>query len=389
MSIKSNIYKLYVIKSAKWFMLVMPVIVLFYKDNGLKMFDVFLLQGIYSLAIVFLEIPSGYAADKWGRKNTMIIGSFLGTLGFVIYSLSYGFAGFLIAEIVLGVGQSFISGSDSALLYDSLKHQKKQNDYMKLEGRVVSVGNFAETIAAIVGGLLASISLRTPFYAQIIVAFMAIPASLLLVEPQRKKISENKNIKNILSIVKKSLLTDYKLKWTIFMSSIIGVSTLTMAWFVQPFLKELKFDVFKISFIWAILNLTVGFVTLFAYKIELLLKQKRTLLLIVFGILSGYLFTAYFYTKISIIFLVIFYMIRGIATPVLKDYINKITDSDIRATVLSVRNFVIRIGFAIVGPALGWFSDVYTLKFSLYISGLIFFILSFISLIFFLKSSRI
>ncbi len=388
MSIKSNIYKLYVIKSAKWFMLIMPVIVLFYQDNGLKMFDVFLLQGIYSVAIVFLEIPSGYLADKWGRKNTMIIGSFLGTLGFVVYSLSFGFWGFLIAEVILGIGQSFISGSDSALLYDSLKYQNKQNDYMKLEGRVLSVGNFAETLAAIIGGLLASISLRTPFYAQIAVASMAIPASLLLVEPNREKMSGNKNLKNILLIVKKSLLTDYKLKWTIFMSSIIGVSTLTMAWFVQPFLKDLKYDVFKISLIWALLNLTVGITTLFAYRIEKILKQRNTLLLIVFGIFAGYFFTAYFYTKLAIIFLFGFYFIRGIATPVLKDYINKITSSEIRATVLSVRNFVIRVGFAIVGPALGWFTDVYTLKISLYLSGVIFFILSFISLMFFLRNNK-
>ena len=388
MSIKSNIYKLYVIKSAKWFMLIMPVIVLFYKENGLQMFDVFLLQGIYSVAIVLLEIPSGYLADKWGRKNTMIIGAFLGTFGFIIYSLSFGFWGFLIAEIVLGVGQSFISGSDSALLYDSLKHQDKQNDYMKLEGRVLSVGNFAETIAAIVGGLLASISLRTPFYAQIFVAFMAIPASFMLVEPNRRKMSGNQNIKNILKIVKKSLLTDYKLKWTIFMSAIIGISTLTMAWFVQPFLKDLKFDVFYISLIWAALNLTVGIVTLFAFKVENFIKQKNTLLLIVAGIFLGYFFTAYNYGKISIIFLFMFYAVRGIATPVLKDYINRITTSDIRATVLSVRNFVIRVGFAIVGPALGWFTDVYTLKISLFISGAIFFVLSFTSLIFFLRNSK-
>jgi len=379
MSIKSNIYKLYVIKSAKWFMLIMPVIVLFYKENGLQMFDVFLLQGIYSVAIVLLEIPSGYLADKWGRKNTMIIGAFLGTFGFIIYSLSFGFWGFLIAEIVLGVGQSFISGSDSALLYDSLKHQEKQSDYMKLEGRVLSVGNFAETIAAIVGGLLASISLRTPFYAQIFVAFMAIPASFMLVEPNRRKMSGNQNIKNILKIVKKSLLTDYKLKWTIFMSAIIGISTLTMAWFVQPFLKDLKFDVFYISLIWAALNLTVGVVTLFAFKVENFIKQKNTLLLIVAGIFLGYFFTAYNYGKISIIFLFMFYAVRGIATPVLKDYINRITTSDIRATVLSVRNFVIRVGFAIVGPALGWFTDVYTLKISLFISGAIFFVLRLIA----------
>lgn len=386
MSVSSNIYKLYIIKSAKWFMLIMPIIVLFYQENGLKMFDVFTLQGIYSITIVFLEIPSGYVADKWGRKNSMILGSILGTLGFIVYSASYSFYGFLLAEVTLGVGQSFISGSDSALLYDSLKEQGKEKHYMKFEGRVLSVGNFAETLAAIFGGILALVSLRTPFYAQILIAFTAIPASILLVEPKRERLKNKNDIKNILNIVKKSLLTDYDLKWTIFLSSIIGVTTLTMAWFVQPFLKDLNISIFEISLIWASLNLIVGLTTLISYKIEQKLKKRNTILLIISGLFLGYLFLSLLYSIYALLFLFLFYIIRGIATPVLKDYINKITSSEIRATVLSVRNFVIRIGFAVFGPTLGWFTDKYSLKIGLLISGIIFFILSSVSFIFYNKN---
>jgi hypothetical protein len=58
-----NIYRLYVIKCAKWFMLVMPIIVLFYQENGLSTQEIFLLKAIYSVAIIIIEIPSGYFAD--------------------------------------------------------------------------------------------------------------------------------------------------------------------------------------------------------------------------------------------------------------------------------------------------------------------------------------
>ena len=115
-SLQSNIIKLYLIKIAKWFMLFMPIIVLFYQDNGLEMQDIFTLKAVYSIAIVLLEIPSGYLADVLGRKKTLIIGAFLGFFGFVIYDFSFGFWGFLIAELTLGLGQSLISGADSALL---------------------------------------------------------------------------------------------------------------------------------------------------------------------------------------------------------------------------------------------------------------------------------
>jgi sugar phosphate permease len=65
----------------------------------------------------------------------------------------------------------------------------------------------------------------------------------------------------------------------------------------------------------------------------------------------------------------------AVATPVLKDYINYLIESEVRATVLSLRNMFIRINFAIIGPILGWFTDHYSLKTGLLIAG-IFFLLS-------------
>ena len=206
--LKSNITKLYIIKIAKWFMLFMPFMIPFYQDNGLNLSQISILKAIYSVAIVALEIPSGYLADVLGRKKTLVIGSILGFLGFFTYSISYGFIGFLLAEIILGFGQSLISGADSAMLYDSLEELDKKDEYVKYEGRVISIGNLAETIAGVVGGLLVGISLRFPYIAQTMVAFIAIPASLSLFEPQRKSNPLNFGFKYILQIVK--TLLSYK-----------------------------------------------------------------------------------------------------------------------------------------------------------------------------------
>ena len=107
--IYNNIYYLYIIKIAKWFMLVMPIIALFYNHHGLNDFQMFVVQGTYSMSIVVFEIPSGYFADLWGRKNTLIFGTICGASGYYIYSITNGFYGFLIAELVLGIGESFVS----------------------------------------------------------------------------------------------------------------------------------------------------------------------------------------------------------------------------------------------------------------------------------------
>jgi MFS family permease len=186
-SVSANIRYLYLIKLSKWLMLIMPIVALFYNDNGLESYDIYLLQAVYSFSVALFEVPSGYMADVIGRRTSLIIGSFLGTIGFVVLSASSTFSGFLAAEIILGLGGSFISGSDSALLFDSLAVMKRQNYYLRYEGRITALGNLAETVAAVGGGLLAAwSSYRAVYVSQAVIASIAIPAALLIIEPERQ-----------------------------------------------------------------------------------------------------------------------------------------------------------------------------------------------------------
>jgi len=344
-----------------------------------------LLKGVYSVAIVVLEIPSGYLADVLGRKKTLIIGSILGCSGFFIYSFSFGFWGFLLAEMTMGIGQSLISGADSAMLYDTLKAMERKDKYLKLEGRMVSIGNFAEATAGILGGLLAEISLRTPFYAQTGVAFIGIPAAITLIEPLRHEKISKMNFRHILSIVEVALVKDKKLKWNIIFSAVIGASTLTMAWFVQPYFRMVDLPLSLFGVFWTLLNLSVAITSYFAYKIEWRLGQTRMILFITLLMPSLYFLISRIEIVWGIAVLFLFYLIRGVATPVLKDYINRLAESHTRATVLSVRNFLIRILFAGIGPFLGWYTDHYTLTTALALAAGTFFVLAALAAFFFIK----
>jgi hypothetical protein len=72
-------------------------------------------------------------------------------------------------------------------------------------------------------------------------------------------------------------------------------------------------------------------------------------------------------------------MVRGIATPILKDYINQYTDSKVRATILSVRNFEIRINFAAIGPLLGYLTETFSLNIARLVTGIIYFVAAILS----------
>ncbi len=374
--LKRNIFLLYLIKISKWFNMVMPVVYLFYLDNGMSTEKFLVLKSIYSIAIVVMEIPSGYFADVWGRKNTLLLGSILGATGFLVYSFSFTFLGFILAEIVLGIGHSFVSGADSAMLYDSLKSRQSEKEYIKEEGRITSVGNFAEAIAGVIGGLLAAISYRTPFYFQTVMAATAIPAAFLLTEPNLHVKKVFTSISDTFFSIKNTLFVNRNLRIAIVYSAITGTATLTFAWFVQPFFKEIGLSPALFGVMWTLLNVTVGVSSVFAHKVEKFLGRGQSMLLIVVLISIGYITSGLFVSVWGLAFLFFFYLARGIATPILKNYINKYTESDVRATMLSVRNFIIRINFAIIGPALGWMTDHLSLKYALICAGCLYFIAS-------------
>lgn len=366
-----NIPLLFLIKISKWFMLYIPAVKLFYTENSLTDSNLFLLHAIYSFIIFLIEIPSGYLADVWGRKKTITTGMLFGIVGFCIYALSYGFWGFLLAEIALGIGQAFVSGSDTAILYDTLLEQKRTDQYLKYESGITGSGNLAESLAGLVFTILAYESMRGYYYIQTIITAVGFIAALILVEPKLHISREEVSLRSILNIVKGTIWKNSRLSRYIFLSSIIGFASLSMAWFAQIFIYDAGVKKANFGVVLAALNIMVMLGSFSSYKSDKLLGPRYILIFLLVFLAGGYLLAAQSISFWGIGFLLIFYFVRGTAHPIMKDRINKFTASNVRATVLSVRSLLIRLSFALLGPVLGWSIDRVSLSFALTLSGLI------------------
>ena len=366
MNLKNNIIKLYLLKAVKWFMIVMPIIVLFFESKGLSLTQIMILQGTYSLFVALFEIPSGFFADIYGRKNSLVIGSIFLFLGYVIFSFFSGFNEFLFAEILLGIGGSLISGADSAILYDTLLEIKEDKEYTKIEGRTYAIGNFSEGIAGVLGGFLAMTSINMPVYIQTIVMFLSIPIAMTLVEP-KSSYKLAKSFSSIITVVKDTFIYQRKLRWYIVYSSSMGIATLSIAWFVQPFLMEIDTPIIYYGIIWAFLNFTAGITSYYSY----LFNNHNLLIYISLIMITSLVLLGFNISYFGLIFIILIYLLRGIITPKLRNLININSTSERRATVLSLRSFVIRISFAVIAPILGYISDSSDLS-------LVFYVLAFI-----------
>ena len=362
MNLKHNIIKLYLLKAVKWFMIVMPIIVLFFESKGLSLTQIMILQGTYSLFVALFEIPSGFFADIYGRKNSLVIGSIFLFLGYVIFSFFSGFNEFLFAEILLGIGGSLISGADSAILYDTLLEIKEEDEYTKIEGRTYAIGNFSEGIAGVLGGFLAMTSINMPVYIQTIVMFLSIPIAMTLVEP-KSSYKLAKSFSSIITVVKDTFIYQRKLRWYIVYSSSMGIATLSIAWFVQPFLMEIDTPIIYYGIIWAFLNFTAGITSYYSY----LFNNHNLLIYISLIMITSLILLGFNISYYGLIFIILIYLLRGVITPKLRNLININSTSERRATVLSLRSFVIRISFAVIAPVLGYISDSSDLSLVFYV----------------------
>lgn len=366
MNLKHNINKMYLLKAVKWFMIVMPIIVLFFEKHGLSITQIMILQATYSFSVALFEIPSGFFADIYGRRLSLVYGSILTFIGYLIFSFFSGFNEFFIAEILLGIGGSLISGADSALIYDTLLELEEDSDYTKIEGKNYGIGNISEGLAGILGGFLAVTSLNLPVYIQTAVLFFSIPIAYSLVEP-KSSFKLAKSFKSILLVVKETFSNKSKLKWYIIYSSAMGIGTLSIAWFVQPFLMEIRTPLVYYGIIWASLNIIAGITSYYSY----FFNSSNILVVISLMMIISLIALGFNISLYGFIFIVAIYIIRGIITPNLRNLININSTSERRATVLSLRSFVIRISFAVIAPILGYVTDVYDISYVFYSLALI------------------
>jgi len=58
-----------------------PVMVLFWMENGLGTFEVYLLQALFAGAVVLLEVPTGMLASLGGRLFFTLTGPVIGLVG--------------------------------------------------------------------------------------------------------------------------------------------------------------------------------------------------------------------------------------------------------------------------------------------------------------------
>jgi len=160
----------------------MPVFFLFFLER-VPLSEAVLLGSAYYFSVFILEVPSGYCSDRFGRRPTLIIASVMTALASAVFALSNSFEALLTAQVLLAAGIAFQSGSDSALLYDSLKALNREKEYATRETIAQKWSMAALACSCLVGGGLGLIDLRLPYIVALLAALISVAQCISFCEP--------------------------------------------------------------------------------------------------------------------------------------------------------------------------------------------------------------
>lgn len=323
--------------------LIVPVIILVWLEAGLAFHEILLLQGLFVLPILVLEVPSGSIADYWSRKGCSCLFHILFGIAMFLYAIGDNFFIFASAEMLGGIAVSFQTGSETALIYDSLlsfdtEFNGRFGDIISKRMTIMFLGG---VFGALSGGFIGAISvIQMPI---IIAAIGHLTfASLIFwgyTEPPRLK------AKTPAAAVMKALgsLKHHTELKAILVFSLTGLVFSRIGfWAVQHILVE--------EFLMT--SLVMGFVlagfNVCAAASSLLIRSRVNMLsnlwafLVIMLIEGTYLFVL---VQIPALFSILLISLmaqitRGIRTPIMQALMQQRLRSDERATFVSLMSFV-------------------------------------------------
>jgi len=163
-----------------------PFLILILLEKGLDFFQIGLLIGFQEGCINLMEIPSGAAADLYGRRRAMILSFISYIISFVLFALSHSMILLTTAVFFFAIGEAFRTGTHKAMIFNWLESEGQTKKKTMVYGFTRSWSKIGSALSVLVAtglvfytGDYASIFwFSIPPYILAIINFLGYPAYL-------------------------------------------------------------------------------------------------------------------------------------------------------------------------------------------------------------------
>ncbi len=356
------------------------VYTLFLLSKGFDTRQFFLIESASALVALLMEVPTGVFSDRQSRKWSLIIASIVSLPVVPVIILSDSFLVVLVAMSVGGISLAFVSGTDVALLYDTLRAVGREDEFVQVLGKSQWYGSLAMAISGVIGGLLAQVDLSYAWWAYFVAGIGTLVVNLTLREPPlcRGAAVDASYLRHLGQSLR--LAFTGNAAYFVLYGAIIWLFFSLGFWLWQPYLKLTGLPVSAYGFLYAALNLVGGYVSKQAHRIEKRLGMRSALLLTPLLLALAFVLESQFVFILGFLFIALQSVASGFFSPLLADYIHARIPSSKRATVLSVKNMINSILFMTLSPLLGHWVDLYALPSALLLTGAVLVVTSFVFL---------
>ncbi|MCY4022019.1 MAG: MFS transporter [Anaerolineaceae bacterium] len=149
-------------------------------EVGLSPLELVLVGTVMEMVVFLFEIPTGVVADVHSRRLSMLIGTVLIGLAFILEGLVPAFGALLLAQAIWGLGYTFTSGASEAWISDEIGEEAASRAFL----RGAQAGTVAGLLGIVGSILLASIQINLPIVLAGVL-MLALAGLLALVMPER------------------------------------------------------------------------------------------------------------------------------------------------------------------------------------------------------------
>ncbi|WP_338114590.1 MFS transporter [Paenibacillus faecis] len=358
-------------------------------ELGLNPLELVLIGTVLELTVLIFEGITGVVADTYSRKLSVIIGMFILGAGFafegsIVWLQDFGqmipiVVWVLLAQLVSGIGHTFISGADSAWIVDEVGEASAGSIFMRAKRVALT--------ATLVGiGVSVGLSVLAPNLPYLAGGLMYVALGLLLI----RHMKETRFVRPSRS-EKSSHFKEMRRTWTSGARVIAGSPLLLILVFVTLFsgaasegydrlweihlIREIGFPDRSFSMaVWfgliSAASTVLGMLAVGYTEKKLNMSNERAVSAAIFlltfiriaGMISLFLATDFVWALASVLAVSV---VVTVSEPIYATWLNMNLRSDTRATVLSMVSQSDALGQTAGGPAVGWIGNRFSVRASL------------------------
>lgn len=335
--------------------------VLYLAYCGLNLAQIGVVEGIYHATGILFEIPSGAVADLLGRKRSMVLSKLCIAVSCIIMLFARSFWFFALSFAVQALGNNLNSGSEEALVYDSMKYAGQEERYIGVCSRLNMIIEVSQGIATVVGGILAEYSYFWCYSACLVIAVLALVPVVLMTEApyadtQNSRRSVRDTVVGHFRTCYEILRLDRRILKLIIYYSVLFASETLLFFYSQQYYYDLGYNKIQISLILLVMGGVSCIGAVLSGRLYAILGNK-TASIGACVIAAAFLVYGFQNLFVSIIAFAVAGFFNAVLYPIQSEQLNSLIPSGQRATLISVNSMFFSIAMILLFPLAGILAD--------------------------------